>query len=118
MSNPVTVGVIGLGESGQNHLEVICGDRVPKAIPPASTGFDLKTAGRRLARRILRRDRNEAQRPVDRGVQSLQVLAVTDVDEGRLASVQQKFGVPHTCTDYRKLLARNDVEAVLICTPP
>ena len=118
MSNAIGVGVIGLGESGQNHLEVILGDRFPQPAQPAPTNSDLVAVGRRLARRLLGKNRLEAPRPPDPGVEALQVVAIADVDEGRLALAKQKFGVVHTCTDYKKLLARKDIEAVLICTPP
>jgi predicted dehydrogenase len=117
MSNSIGIGIIGLGESGQHHISVIQGDRVKRQVPP-SAKTDLARAGKRLIKRLLGRDRPEPPRALDPGIESLNVIAVSDVDERRLDWARERFGVPHTCTDYKKLLARKDIEAVLICTPP
>jgi predicted dehydrogenase len=117
MSESIGVGVIGLGESGQLHIGVIQGDRLPQRVQPAPQSLDFITAGRQFARHILGRDR-VSPRPFDPGVESLKLIAISDIDEARLNSVQEQFAVPYATTDYKKLLARKDVEAVLICTPP
>ena len=121
MSSPIGIGVIGLGESGQIHLEVISGDRVrPQALPEPSEKFDVVQVGKKFAKRLLGREpSNGAQAVVpDPGIESIRVIAVSDVDEARLASAKQKFGVPHSYVDYKELLARSDIDAVLIATPP
>lgn len=45
-------------------------------------------------------------------------LAVVDVDESRAARAAERFEFEETLSDYRELLARDDVRAVSICTPP
>lgn len=119
MNQPISIGVIGLGESGQHHMAVIQGDRVRR--PPASAPAEpsLAQRGRSFARRLLGRERPEPpQRTFNPGVEALQIVAVSDVDEARVRRAQENYEIPHASTDYKKLLARKDIEAVLICTPP
>ncbi|HEY3282364.1 MAG TPA: Gfo/Idh/MocA family oxidoreductase [Armatimonadota bacterium] len=45
-------------------------------------------------------------------------VALCDVDQGHLADVAKRVqGKPFLCTDYRRLLERKDVDAVMIATP-
>lgn len=122
MGEPIGVGVIGLGESGQHHLEVITGDRVrPQTLPQPSENLDLVQVGKKFAKRLLGRessDRPEAPPPPYAGIERLKVVAISDVDEGRLRRAKEHFNVPYTSTDYKELLGRNDIDAVMICTPP
>ncbi len=46
------------------------------------------------------------------------IAAVVDVQQDRAARAAERFGVPEIMTDYRTLLARDDIDAVSICTPP
>ncbi len=46
------------------------------------------------------------------------VVAAADVDGGRLGAVADQFAIPARYADPQQLLARADVEAVAICTPP
>lgn len=46
----------------------------------------------------------------------VELVAVCDLSEERADRQAVKFGVPHRYTDYRKLLARQDLDAVSICT--
>lgn len=46
-----------------------------------------------------------------------QLVAVCDLDEDRAREVGERYGVPHVYTDYRDLLARDDIAAVSIATP-
>jgi predicted dehydrogenase len=118
MSEPIGIGVIGLGESGQLHMSIIQGDRVRQAAQPAAAPLNFIGASRRFVRHVLGRDRPDTPRPFDPGVESFKIAAVSDVDEGRLTAVKQQFDIPYATTEYKKLLARKDIEAVLICTPP
>src|SRR5919198_3244482 len=118
MSDPIGIGVIGLGESGQHHISVIQGDRVRRQPAPSPEKPTLVQRGRRLARNLLGRQRPEPPRTPNPGIEDLRIVAVSDVEESRLAWAMQNYEIPHTCTDYKKLLTRKDIDAVLICTPP
>lgn len=47
----------------------------------------------------------------------IRVTAVADVDGERLARVAKRFGIAHTTADYRSLIGRGDVEAVVVAVP-
>ncbi|MEM1509887.1 MAG: Gfo/Idh/MocA family oxidoreductase [Thermofilaceae archaeon] len=46
-----------------------------------------------------------------------EVAAACDIDENELKYVKNTFGVEHIYTDYRDLLARGDLDAVVVATP-
>lgn len=46
------------------------------------------------------------------------LIAAADIDEDKLRAVSAKHFVPHTYTDYRKLLRRDDIDVVTVATPP
>ncbi len=46
-----------------------------------------------------------------------EVVALWDVQEQKGRAQGQRLGVPHFCTELEQLLARDDVDAVSICTP-
>jgi predicted dehydrogenase len=50
-------------------------------------------------------------------VDGLEVVAVQDVASGRAQEVATAYGVPWSGETYGRLLGREEVEAVLICTP-
>jgi predicted dehydrogenase len=43
------------------------------------------------------------------------IVAAADISQAALREAAAQFGIPHTCTDYRELLARDDIEAVDVC---
>src|SRR5512138_1899323 len=47
-----------------------------------------------------------------------QVRWLADVNEKALAESAAKYKVPHTTTDYRKMLSDPALDAVVVCTPP
>ena len=49
-----------------------------------------------------------------------QLVAICDLDEGRLNSTADKYGIPkeHRYTDYRLMLEREDLDAVYVIMPP
>lgn len=49
--------------------------------------------------------------------QGVQLIAIADVDEGRARRAADEFGARHWYTDYRALLARDDVHVVSLCLP-
>lgn len=46
------------------------------------------------------------------------VRAIADLIPERANAVAQEFEIPHVYTDYRSILARDDVQIVAVCTPP
>lgn len=46
-----------------------------------------------------------------------ELIAICDLDEARAREVAQRYGAPVVYTDYRDLLARDDIAAVSIATP-
>ena len=46
-----------------------------------------------------------------------ELVAVCDLDAGRAREIAERYRVPHVFTDYRDLLARDDIAAVSIATP-
>lgn len=51
------------------------------------------------------------------GVSGENVVALCDIDERRLHAASQKFKQAATCFDFRKMLDRTDLEAVVVSTP-
>lgn len=49
------------------------------------------------------------------GLSDAKVVAVSDVNEKALAEVAEKYQVPHTYTDFRELLQRDDLDAIDVC---
>jgi predicted dehydrogenase len=48
-------------------------------------------------------------------IEAAEVVAVADIDEAEVRRVSERFGIPHVYTDFRQLLARDDIEAVDVC---
>jgi predicted dehydrogenase len=46
------------------------------------------------------------------------VLVCSDLSEERLAHMRNIYPKIETTTDYRRVLSRNDVDAVVVATPP
>jgi UDP-N-acetyl-2-amino-2-deoxyglucuronate dehydrogenase len=53
-----------------------------------------------------------------RAQERARLMAVVDVDEERARRAAERFEVPDVYADYKDVLARDDVHAVSICTPP
>ncbi len=47
----------------------------------------------------------------------VRIVAVCDINEDALRAASEKYGVPDTFTDYRKMLEMDGIEAVDVCTP-
>ena len=47
----------------------------------------------------------------------VEVVAIADIDEKALEKTRQEFGIRLAFSDYRQVLARNDIGLVSICTP-
>ena len=48
-------------------------------------------------------------------IEGVRIVAVADINEDEAKRVAHEFGADHVYTDFRKLLARDDVEAVDVC---
>ncbi|MCG0314566.1 MAG: Gfo/Idh/MocA family oxidoreductase, partial [Calditerricola sp.] len=59
----------------------------------------------------------EVHVPVLRTFSDVKIVAVADVDRAAAERLAGVHGIPHVMTDYRELLARSDVDVVLISTP-
>ncbi len=46
----------------------------------------------------------------------VRLMALCDAGEDKVRVAAEKFGVPRTFTDYRELLALDDIDAVIVCT--
>jgi predicted dehydrogenase len=46
---------------------------------------------------------------------SVEMVAIADIDEGEALRVSELYGIPHVYTDFRRLLQRDDIEAVDVC---
>jgi len=126
MSHPIGIAVIGLGESGQHHIAVIQGDRIRRPAQqtpetpdlPAAWRAGLLRAGRQFVRSLLGRSKPPPPPLPNPGVEEFQLIGVSDIAESRLDWAKQNYDIPCATRDYKTLLTRNDVDAVLICTPP
>ncbi|HZA56275.1 MAG TPA: Gfo/Idh/MocA family oxidoreductase [Candidatus Udaeobacter sp.] len=114
----VRVGVIGCGEVAEyQHFPLIQGDRRREEEQERPVSKGIVETGRRLARRLLVKDRPNPETPAKR-IEGAEIIAVSDINERRVSAARKNFGIPHSYADYRELLARGDIDAVLICTPP
>jgi predicted dehydrogenase len=48
-------------------------------------------------------------------IDTAQVVAIADINEAEAQRVSQHFDIPEVYTDFRQLLARDDIEAVDVC---
>jgi len=46
------------------------------------------------------------------------LIGVADLDRDKLARASSKYFVPYTFTDYRALFERNDIDIIVVATPP
>lgn len=54
---------------------------------------------------------------VARHVDGLELTAIVDVDAGAATALASRLRVPVVSTDFREVLARPDIDAVVVCTP-
>jgi len=47
----------------------------------------------------------------------VEIVAIADVNEAVATATAERFRVLHVYTDYRELIARPDIDAVVVCTP-
>lgn len=51
-------------------------------------------------------------------IKGYDLVAASDLNPTRLEEAKQKFSVDETYNDYRHMLAKADIDAVFVCTPP
>jgi len=56
--------------------------------------------------------------PALKRIQGYDLAAASDLNQTRLVEVKEKFGVNQIYDDYRRMLAKADIDAVFVCTPP
>ncbi|MCK9222098.1 MAG: Gfo/Idh/MocA family oxidoreductase [Limnochordia bacterium] len=55
--------------------------------------------------------------PSWRARKDAEIVAIADINEQKLKQVKEKFMVPHAFTDYREMLAMDEIDVVSVCTP-
>lgn len=55
--------------------------------------------------------------PTLKKFKDVEIVAVCDLDKARAATIADHYGVPRYYTDYLQLLDKEDLEAVIVCTP-
>jgi len=48
-------------------------------------------------------------------IENAELVAIADINQAEINNVSQKYGIPHTYTDFRKMLERDDLDAVDVC---
>ncbi|HVU10358.1 MAG TPA: Gfo/Idh/MocA family oxidoreductase [Phototrophicaceae bacterium] len=52
-----------------------------------------------------------------RQIPGVEIVAVADPAEARLAQIASNYAIPNKYTDHLELIARDDIEAISVCTP-
>ncbi|MFN7162779.1 MAG: Gfo/Idh/MocA family protein, partial [Fimbriimonadales bacterium] len=47
----------------------------------------------------------------------VEMVAVADINESSARAAAERFHIPHVYTDYREMLQRDDIHAVVVSTP-
>lgn len=55
--------------------------------------------------------------PALQKVKDVEVVAIADINLEKTSEVAQKFNIPNVFTDYKELIAMDELDAVTICTP-
>lgn len=50
-----------------------------------------------------------------KNIEDVEVIAAADIDEQELQRVSEKFNIPHTYTNFRDMLQRDDIDAIDVC---
>jgi predicted dehydrogenase len=50
-------------------------------------------------------------------VESIEVLAASDIAQENLERTAERWGIEHTFTDYNKMLEMDELDGVVVCTP-
>ena len=55
--------------------------------------------------------------PGHKGVKGVSIIAACDIDEARAKAFAKQHDIPHVFSDYEKLAAMDELDAVSVCTP-
>ncbi|MGD8782299.1 MAG: Gfo/Idh/MocA family oxidoreductase [Ignavibacteria bacterium] len=58
-----------------------------------------------------------AHLPVLSKLHNIKIEAIADIEKNRLYSIAEKYNIANTYTDYKEMLAGNNLDAVIIATP-
>lgn len=111
---PVRVGIIGCGEIARHHARIIVGNPNPPAPPVPHEGLKARVKRWLRGRPAPQPIKPQPVPPLG----CLELIACTDSDPHIAAAFARDFGITQVCNDAVGLLARGDIDAVLICTPP
>ncbi|GIX08138.1 MAG: Gfo/Idh/MocA family oxidoreductase [Candidatus Poribacteria bacterium] len=50
-------------------------------------------------------------------IEGAEIVAAADINEANLKRAQERWGIPDLYPDYNRMLERDDIDAVLVCTP-
>lgn len=55
--------------------------------------------------------------PILSKMDSVEIVAVSEINKNRLNTISEKYGIQQKYTDHQKMLTENDIEAIIIATP-
>ena len=55
--------------------------------------------------------------PILSKLQNVDLVAVSDINKNRLKVISEKYNIKNSYTDYRELLAKEEIDGVIIATP-
>ena len=114
----IKIGIIGCGDIATYHARLIRGSKPPNSSSEeANRGSPIRHLLRK-GKRFLYRRREQAQTPRSiPGIEGVEIVAASDINPERLSRFCEAFAVQDGYANYKELLARKDLDAVLICTP-
>ena len=121
MAKIVRIGVIGCGEIAWHLASLIIGSRHPSHPSIDSQDSFLRhtaKSAKRLVRHLIKGTAPTAIKAMSPGIVGAEIVAAADIDRGVHENFCMRFGISDSYSDYTELLARKDVDAVLICVPP
>jgi predicted dehydrogenase len=121
MTKIVRMGVIGCGEIAWHLASLIIGSRHPSHPSIDSQESFLRhtaKSAKRLVRHLIKGAAPTAIKAMSPGIAGAEIVAAADIDHSVRQNFCIRFGISYSYSDYTELLARKDVDAVLICVPP
>ncbi len=115
----VRLAILGCGDCGGVHAEQINGTPVAQATPKQHVSLNPIAMAKRVAKTILgRRDPMPVVAESIEPMAEAKVVAAVDIDPERAHAFADRFGIKDVYQNYQAVLDRDDIDAVIICTPP